>query len=482
MPRLHVRASWLALLVFLVIWGLTTHGKYSVTGDEPHYLLVAESLRSDRDLDLANNYDNGDGRLFGHADLERGLHATRDRRGRLAPVHDLGLPLLVLPAYAVAVRAAGFVPEERLRGFRMTRGLFSYSLVSLSLVALSCGALYLAVHAARRRAAAFGGLVAVAAGLSPPFLSNAFVVFPEVPALAITAFVIWSAVGPGRRHAWTLPLGAAMLGLLPWFHRKFALFACAMLLVLLWTRRGDRASGKSRLPAALALFGAPAAALVLWSIAQWGSVGGPLMAERAPFSWDTFTRGIVGLFVDREHGLFVWAPVYLLLPAAWWVTRRETAILLAPALLLIVPAAAHDQWWGGFSPVGRFLLPIVPLFVVIVAWALQERSRALRLAFALLLLPQMVISGYAWQHPRVLWPLGDGQNRALAAVPGGASLNASFPAVRQSGDALWGSACVMLVLGANVLLVFGARPPRVSPSGPSDLARSAHRSSGSRPR
>ena len=42
--------------VFLIIWGLTTHGKFSLTGDEPHYLLMAESLRVDGDLDLANDY------------------------------------------------------------------------------------------------------------------------------------------------------------------------------------------------------------------------------------------------------------------------------------------------------------------------------------------------------------------------------------------------------------------------------------------
>jgi hypothetical protein len=44
-----------AACMFLIVWGLTTHGKYSASGDEPHYLLVSRSLAVDRDLDVENN-------------------------------------------------------------------------------------------------------------------------------------------------------------------------------------------------------------------------------------------------------------------------------------------------------------------------------------------------------------------------------------------------------------------------------------------
>ncbi|PYR29786.1 MAG: hypothetical protein DMF92_10715, partial [Acidobacteria bacterium] len=67
--------------MFLVVWGLTTHGKYSASGDEPHYLLVSISLAADRDLDLENNYAANDGRLIGHDQLTAGPHARRARDG-----------------------------------------------------------------------------------------------------------------------------------------------------------------------------------------------------------------------------------------------------------------------------------------------------------------------------------------------------------------------------------------------------------------
>ena len=40
-------AAWIAKLlfvVFLVVWGLMTHGTYAGSGDEPHYLIVAQSI------------------------------------------------------------------------------------------------------------------------------------------------------------------------------------------------------------------------------------------------------------------------------------------------------------------------------------------------------------------------------------------------------------------------------------------------------
>jgi len=51
-----VRGPWLGAIIFLFVWSLTTHGKYSASGDEPHYLMITQSLAADGDLDVANNY------------------------------------------------------------------------------------------------------------------------------------------------------------------------------------------------------------------------------------------------------------------------------------------------------------------------------------------------------------------------------------------------------------------------------------------
>src|SRR4030095_4156419 len=84
------------LTMFVVVWTLTTHGKYSADGDEPHYLMVTRSLWADHDIDLATTSPADEGRLFGHDQLEAGAHARMDRRQRLSTVHDLGVSIALV--------------------------------------------------------------------------------------------------------------------------------------------------------------------------------------------------------------------------------------------------------------------------------------------------------------------------------------------------------------------------------------------------
>src|SRR6186997_3441458 len=84
-----------AAVIFVVTWGLTTHGKYSVTGDEPHYLMVAQSLLADGDIDVANNYQRNDGARFGADGVQPETHVRVTTRGRSLPVGDLGVPVLL---------------------------------------------------------------------------------------------------------------------------------------------------------------------------------------------------------------------------------------------------------------------------------------------------------------------------------------------------------------------------------------------------
>ena len=201
------------------------------------------------------------------------------------------------------------------------------------------------------------------------------------------------------------------------------------------------------------VFGGPQLALAGWSLAQWGHLGGPLMIDRAPFSLDAFRVGIFGLLVDRENGLFVWAPLYLTLPAAWWMTRSFSLVLLVPSILLIVPSAAHDQWWGGFSPAARFLVPLVPIFALVIAHAVKNRTFAM--TWYALLLPQFILSAYCWQNARQLWPQGTGENPVVMALPLiGSAISRLLPSLRSLNPDL-GVATVWIaaIAVANVLLL-----------------------------
>jgi hypothetical protein len=186
--------------------------------------------------------------------------------------------------------------------------------------------------------------------------------------------------------------------------------------------------------------------LAAWTYHYWGSVGGPLTLEGAPFSLARFAYGGPGLLIDRENGLFWWAPVCILAPAALALDRSRL-LWLAPIAALFIPSAAHEQWWAGFSPACRFLVPLMPILSLVGADLL--RNRGARVAILLLLVPQAIIAAYGWQHPHDLWPHGDGHNRVVSALLGGGA-DQWLPSFRVPSPSTWTTA--LAVMAAIVVL------------------------------
>lgn len=432
------RARWVVpLFIFLNVWGLTTRGKISVSGDEPHYLMIAESLLVDRDLDLENNYAEGHGVRFGAPNLRDQGHGRRTASGALMPVHDIGLPLLVLPAYAATSRLAQYAPETTLERFRMSRGSFGAALLGLLMaacVAWSLSLLQAGLARVTSTRVAIGTTLVF--GLTPPVFSFAFLLFPETVALIVTCAVVWlTCQGDDELTRGRISVVAVAVALTPWLHRKFSLLAIGLLAVIVlrhrfWIARQARAWQIATAGACLVAF----ASLHVWTLAVWGQIGGPQMAERAPFSLAGLHTGALGLLFDREYGLFSYAPVYLLVPAAFLLSWQASRWWLLPLALLYLPMASYDVWFAGFSPTPRYLVPLMPIFALAVARAWRHRS--MRLAAIPLLLFQAAIWLAIWSHPRVLWPKDLGTNQALAKVPVlGPAYERALPSIT-TGDSL----------------------------------------------
>jgi hypothetical protein len=274
MERMIAHRWFVPAAVFVVCWTLTTHGKFSVSGDEPHYLSVVQSLTADHDLDLRNNYDPVQTQRFGvdHLDPEAHIRETPD--GRLLSVRDIGLPVALFPIYGAATWLSEAVSPALLQRFRMSRGLFAYSLISLFMIVIT------AIAAVTTRSALLAdgtapkpaSLLVLAVWLSPPVLSNSFLIFPEPVALLVTALALRIAVvhGGSLRPSAFLAVSAA-LGMLPWFHRKFVPYVLALFVILLWRHRDAilRWPSGARLGSA-AVFAAPQIALAWWT---WSNLG-----------------------------------------------------------------------------------------------------------------------------------------------------------------------------------------------------------------
>ena len=321
------------------------------TADEPHYLMTALSLASDLDLDVADERARGAYRDFHEVGLPTQEAIQRDG-SRVSP-HNPLLPALL----AVPVAGLGWLGAK----------------LALAAVAGALAGLTLFVAEARlgvpRRLAV---PIVLAAGGSAPLAVYATQVYPEiVAALAVvTALAIVTTPAARRSHAVAL---VAAVSVLPWLSVKYAPVAAALGLVALirWPARRvvlATAAGVSGIVFAVAhlrWYGGltPYAVGHHFADGQLDVMGEPAYGGRA--------ARVVGLFVDRDFGIAIWQPMWLLaVPAfATWVRRdRQRALVLGvPALAgwlnaSFVALTMHGWWFPG-----RQVVVVLPCLVLAIA-------------------------------------------------------------------------------------------------------------------
>ncbi len=345
-PRLPPPPSW-ALFAVAAALASTVALHYAraaePSGDEIDYLMMAQSVWREGDLDLRDNFARGDYREY-LGGYDRMPGGTRRADGRPYPTHSAGLSVLLAPAYALGGRRACVV-----------------------LLALVAAGLSLFMRDLARRSGAGEGsaLVCWAATVGPPVLYYSAFLYTEVPvAFALALALRLLLVSPGPRSA----AGAALaLSALPWLHVRMTLAAAA-----LGAFAAVRLRGRARV-AFLATAAAMAAAYagyqhsVFRTLSPFARYAGqtPIPMARA-----TPLRTLVGLVVDGAYGLLPYAPVFLLalagLPLLFKRGRQDRGALLAAGLGALLPVLGWRNWWG-FSPPARFTIPLVPVLALAIA-------------------------------------------------------------------------------------------------------------------
>jgi hypothetical protein len=469
-PRTLRRLTFAA--VFLFIWGLDTHGSFAGSGDEPHYQMIAHSLVFDRDLDLANNYADGSN-LVGAGTLEAGPHARTGGGGRLRPVHDIGLPLVFAPVFAVAYAAAEasghWLPPRLMARARLTEPLVLRHLLSLAMAALAALMAVMLFDVARAMSLSHTHALAwtLLFTLSPPVLSHSFLFFTEIPG-ALIVVLFWRVLTRGepltRRHRL---LTGALVGFLLILHARYAGLVGAMLALMLWRHRGTRRGWRDTLwfLVPIAVFAAARTAVNVWF---WGDLlTSPHTLPETPVTapnplGEVLTR-VFGLLVDQEHGLLMYAPIYLLALPAWLLVRRtrprewmDATVLMAAYLLpVLLPAFNRHGWSGGWSPAARFLVPIAPLLIVMVFEYVRRlprpidagplTRRAATAGLVALVAVQIALNLLYWSRPKLLWNDGTGTGVLPAFLsPPGVDLPAWLPSWHEPTTYTWVASVVFV--------------------------------------
>lgn len=384
-----------------------------MTGDEPHYLLLTHSLALDGDLNLLNNFEQRDYRIFysGAMPDYRGGFASfwkKIARGRLKNVPDEywqqhlysmcspGLPTLLAPAYAV-----GYYWEQRVR---FVVAVFMHALTAL----LGLLTVWLAWRVCRVRF--WGLLIGVSLLCSGPLIFYSMSVYTDLPgALCMTScFVLLWRWPPTSRRSQFLSLAGlgALMGFMVWLHTKFWMpffYLTATMLWVLWRSSGPR-------PNLLAWI--IPATLFLASIATyyWLIFGVPFPVRTyPPFVWSkALISGWPGLWLDQRNGLLWYMPLALFIFPGMVVLFRTRSGLGGWVCGLIlahwIGTGLFSDWTGGRCPPMRYWVPVAPLFAVpLAAWIKSPQSPWVRALFVLAALSGVFVGFFGMLHPRRLY-------------------------------------------------------------------------------
>lgn len=370
-----------------------------LSGDEPHYLVIINSIISDGDFDLANNYQDVHrggfqaGRKFSGLALDHHVNWYQEDQlikwwqcyemnAELWEKDSEGHPVPTLHSNAISRPVDGKEYSQHPVGLAFLLAPFLFAFRGTPLVepaALFCSGL-----------ATVGGLcawcwlvkpytkyslhvfaAAVVAYLGSPLwhyaqnlYSESFLAFFSVAAFAaaLRAEKYWIA---------GLFIGAGVLIKTPFGLIALPLIGDALI------RRNVRQALGCAIPVVLA-----GLLLTYWNHQMYGDW------LRSPQVWEPGSprEGLFGLTLSWEHGLLLGSPALclsaLVLPE-WFGQHRRDAILMTLAILLYGGLmASWGQWWGGNCYSARLILPIVPFLFVPLAllfdakiWELHRRVR-----------------------------------------------------------------------------------------------------------
>lgn len=383
------RAALLAAVVYALAIPLL--GQYPPNGDEPWFLMGAESMLSDRDLDLRDEYAAWGWQRY--EDDPVGPNGEQYSR------HERLLSLLILPGFA----AAG------IWGAAATIALFGVLLVRSTLRWMEDEGI------PDEHARAVFPFFAFA----PPVLWYAARVWPEVPAAFFFVEALRGVRGK-RPRRWVPALVALVL-----LKLRFGLVAAGLLL---------------RRPKLLAI-----GAVVLL---VYFTVTADRWQELIPAHPAAYVNGLLGLVVDNMGGIAFQAPSYLFGLFAlfrWKSAPRGFRDGMIAVSLYVLALAPRSEWHGGWAPPLHYIAFLMPVLALGAASVWDRLSRG-AIAVAAVWTAGIAVHGLTW--PYRLFHIASGEHVAgewLSSVYQ-SDFSRLFPSFIRANDARWAGAAVVLFL------------------------------------
>ncbi len=360
---------------------------YLLTGDQPAYFYMADSLVRNQSLNVATNilpvsvYRREDGKHAGgptrHNPHLRAGSAEYEARAKafgdaMYSTHRPGTSILIAPFYAIGHLMGDY--------HRAWIAMFLIILVACAAREIAIIVQYLTSNTAMAMLFGMGGTMLLPVSVMSVAVYSETIMFFIVARLLRLAFE--------NNLKWYRNLEISLwFSLSPWLQDKYGLWCLPfviMRIIMLWPNW--KAYILPALPFALSAF-----SMIKFNMLLYGRIlpASDSLGSFLPLD-DALRQGIPGIWLDWEYGLVMLAPVTLLLPAGIISINRALKsyhpnlvfrTMLLSSICTVVAATTIITgtwwcWWGGFAPPNRFMLPLVPVVTLTAAlFTVQMRNR-----------------------------------------------------------------------------------------------------------
>ncbi|GAK55476.1 hypothetical protein U27_02310 [Candidatus Vecturithrix granuli] len=385
----------------------------SLTGDEPHYLLITHSLWHDHDTNLYNNYRDRDYKTFFWDDLRPAWGDQVSETEIYSYRHKGGFPFVLLPGYVLGGQFGA---------------VFQMNLITALLMLQVFLLTYELFHSLM---ASF--LTWICTAFSIPMIIYMGQIYPEPLAALMSIWVV------RRIRIFHLP---ETLRDFRFWKNSVMIGGCLLLIVLLKTRYVPIA-GTMALFLLFHLFQKRLGVrqkfkitLIVTSIIFVNILFAVLIDSRISDStfmlW--FLRGynplygVLGGLFDQEYGLFFYTPLYMLACVGLGLlTRQEWRDVLSIAAIVIfnyVFICLWPLWHAAPTPPLRYFLPILPLLAVFLAKFFAQKSSVIKsILFGVCALWSGLLAWTITINPWWRYNWADGTNNFLEAFSRNLAVN-----------------------------------------------------------
>jgi len=356
------------------------------SGDEPKYLRMTNSLATDGDLDVSDEFIIPEGiekakeEVLSSGSRKFGSLSIIGNNGKIYHVHMPGLSILMLPGFLLDTNIYPQIPEDS-RNLKFLPSKLKYTRLWLLIIGISAFLLL-----ARLIFQFFNSLILVALLLllfifSSPAPNFIFQLYPEIAASFFVLLVLNALLFPFKKN-WINYLFIILgIGYLPWLHQRFIFLSLGLYFVLIINELFFRKKFGKALIITIFLF----ITSLPYFYYFYSITGNPLPNSINQLYGSTFTRismfplGFFGHLFDQSVGmiwLYPWTVLALIgIYRGLKLDRRKTITLLIIFIPYYMLTCSHIAWHGMVKEPGRYLIAIFPLLLIFLAYTIRAFFR-----------------------------------------------------------------------------------------------------------